>query len=63
MMVVRGPGSVALTAWPTRRRALAEVLRVGRDEAWYNARAGERRVFVADTVQTVLAPLRRGRRR
>jgi hypothetical protein len=37
------------------------VLRVHRGERWYNWRAGELRVFLADTVQTVLAPLRRRR--
>lgn len=61
MMVLRGPRSVALTHWPSRRRALAEVLRVSHDDAWYNWRADDRRVFVADTLQTALAPLRRRR--
>jgi hypothetical protein len=61
MMVARGPRSRALTGWPTRRDALAAVLRVHRGERWYNWRAGELRVFLADTVQTVLAPLRRRR--
>ena len=59
LTVMRGPRSVALTEWPSRRRALSEVLRVRRGEQWYNWRAGERRVFMVDTAQTVLAPLRR----
>jgi hypothetical protein len=61
LMVVRGPRSVALTEWPSRRRALSEVLRIRRGEGWYNWRAGEPRVLLADTAQTVLAPLRRRR--
>ena len=61
LTVLRGPGSVALTRWPSRRRTIAEVLRISREERWYNWRAGESRVFLADTAQTLLAPLRRRR--
>ena len=61
LMVLRGPRSAALTAWPSRRRALADVLHVDRGDRWYNARAGETRVLLTDTAQTLLAPLRRTR--
>lgn len=63
MMVMRGPRSVALTQWPSRRETLREVLRVHRGDRWYNWRAGELGLFVEDTIGTVSAHLpKRGRR-
>lgn len=53
MMVLRGPKSVALTNWPSRRRTLREVLRVGRSDDWYNLRRSDWRVFLDDAICTV----------
>ena len=51
MMVMRGPRSVALTEWPSRSKAVREVLRFRRNDGWYNWRAGDRRVFVDETLR------------
>ena len=59
MMVMRGPRSVALTEWPSRSKAVREVLRFRRNDGWYNWRAGDRRVFVDETLRTVTNQLRR----
>jgi biotin carboxylase len=63
MMVLRGPRSVALTKWPSRRGTLREVLHLSRDDCWYNTRAGDRHLFVADAIETVLECLPRPTRR
>jgi hypothetical protein len=57
MMVMRGPKSMALTQWPSRRKALREVLRIRRSDGWYNWRRGELALFVEDTIRTVAAHL------
>jgi len=62
LMVLRGPRSVALAEWPSRTQALREVLRLRRADHWYNWRAGDSMLFVADTVSTVLRAIRRGGR-
>ena len=54
LMVMRGPRSVALTDWPSRSKAVREVLRFNRDDGWYNWRPGARAVFFDETVRTVL---------
>ncbi len=58
MAVLRGPRSVALTHWPSRRATIRDVLRFSRDEAWYNSRPGEGRLFVEDAIGTVIARMR-----
>jgi len=55
--VVRGPRSSALTAWPSRRRALRDVVTVRRVDRLYNYRRGDLAVFLDDTARTVLDPL------
>jgi len=55
LMVLRGPQSVALTEWPSRRETLREVLRFNRNDRWYNWRRGDLGLFVDDTVRTLLA--------
>jgi predicted ATP-grasp superfamily ATP-dependent carboligase len=59
LMVFRGPSSVALTQWPSRRRTVCEVLRFSRGDQWYNWRRGESRLFLEDAVGTVLARFHR----
>lgn len=63
LMVMRGPKSEALTAWPSRRQALRDVLRVRRTDRWYNLQRGDTRLFVADTLRTVSGYLPGRRRR
>jgi hypothetical protein len=62
LMVLRGPRSTALTSWPSRRRALLDVLRIRRSDRWYNWHPGDARLFVEDTIHTVTRQLA-GRRR
>lgn len=62
LMVMRGPKSVALTQWPSRRETLREVLRIHRSDRWYNWRRGDMALFAEDTIRTVQAHLpKRGR--
>lgn len=56
--VMRGPGSPALWNGTSRRRALKEVLRISRDDRWYNVRKDAPGLFVQDTFKTVSAALR-----
>lgn len=59
MMVMRGPRSEALTAWPSRVGAVRDVLRFRQADDWYNWRPGDRTVFLEDTVQTVARQIAR----
>lgn len=63
LMVLRGPKSVALTEWPSRRQTLREVLRLRQSDRWYNWRRGDLRLFVTDTVSTLLAQMPRSEHR
>jgi hypothetical protein len=45
--------------WPGRMQTVRAMLRREPGTGWYNARRGERRVFVRDTWQTVMAQVRR----
>ena len=58
--VIRGPRSAALDEWPSRWGTLRDVARVRRSERWYNWSSARRPlVFLDDTLQTVLEPVRR----
>jgi hypothetical protein len=59
-MVMRGPRSAAQTGWPSRAGTVRELLRRHPGQCWYNARAGERRLFLEDTLQTVRSVAQRG---
>jgi len=59
LMVMRGPRSVALKDWPSRSKALRDVLRFNKNDGWYNWRSGDRAVFFDETVTTLLAQVRR----
>jgi len=63
LMVLRGPKSVALTQWPSRRQAIRDVLRFRLSDRWYNWRPGDTSLFIADTLGTVLAQVHGRRRR
>jgi hypothetical protein len=54
LFVLRGPKSKALTNWPSRWRAFAEVIRIRRGEAFYNWRCEDPKVFIADCYYTIL---------
>jgi predicted ATP-grasp superfamily ATP-dependent carboligase len=62
LMVMRGPKSVAVKGWPSRRRTLREVLRFNRSDRWYNCRRGDLALFLDDTVTTVRKEVLKGKR-
>jgi predicted ATP-grasp superfamily ATP-dependent carboligase len=57
LAVLRGPRSAAVTDWPSRWQTARAVLRVSRDDHWYNSRRGDRRLFVEDSWRTVASRL------
>lgn len=58
LIVLRGRRSGALTHWPSRRRTLHEVLRIGPRDRWYNLRRGAVRLFLDDALRTVTREIR-----
>ena len=63
LMVMRGPRSAALTDWPSRSKAVREVLRFNRNDSWYNWRPGARAVFFEETARTVFDQIQRAFKR
>jgi predicted ATP-grasp superfamily ATP-dependent carboligase len=53
LFVLRGSKSKALTDWPSFWKTCSRVLRIRRNERWYNWRSDDRRVFVSDTLSTL----------
>jgi predicted ATP-grasp superfamily ATP-dependent carboligase len=62
LIVMRGKPSGALSMWPSRRRALREVLSFRRSDRWYNLEPGHRAVFVDDALTTVGREVKRALR-
>jgi len=62
LAVMRGPGSSAV-AWPSRLRSARDVLAWHRGDRAYNWRRGEPAVLIDDTLSTIAAAARGGRRR
>jgi hypothetical protein len=59
--VLRGQGSRPAPMWPSRLGTLRDVLSFRRTDQWYNRRPGRTRLFVDDTVRTVLDEVWKGR--
>ena len=57
LFVLRGSKSKALTDWPSFWKTFFRVLRVRRNDRWYNWRSDDRRVFVSDTLSTLRSQL------
>jgi biotin carboxylase len=55
LSVLRGPRSAAIEGWPSRWGTVRDVMRVRREERWYNWSARHPAVFLDDTLQTVLS--------
>jgi hypothetical protein len=53
LFVLRGSKSKALTEWPSFWTTFFNVLRIRKNDRWYNWRSDDRRVFVSDTVSTL----------
>lgn len=62
LFVLRGPPTRAEIPWPSLPSTLLQLCRVGPGVRWYNWRRDEWRVFVADSVQTVINQIRNRRR-
>lgn len=62
-VVLRGSRGTDTREWPGRMDAARDVLRVSRDDAWYNARAQQPSVLAADTLFAVRRQLARLRAR
>ncbi len=62
LTVMRGPKSVAVKGWPSRRRTVRDVLSFRRSEGWYNCRRGDMALFLDDTVSTVRREVLKGKR-
>jgi hypothetical protein len=54
LMVLRGPRSEAVDGWPSAWRTAGDVLRVRREDGWYNWRPGSPGLFIEDTIGTVV---------
>lgn len=54
LQVLRGPGSKANPHWPSFWKTLATVMRVSRNDRWYNWRSGNMSLFIADTFDTIM---------
>lgn len=57
LMVLRGPRSVAQDGWPSRWQTVCDVVRIRREDQWYNLRRGDWRLFVEDAVRTLLVQI------
>jgi predicted ATP-grasp superfamily ATP-dependent carboligase len=53
LFVLRGSKSKALTDWPSFWTTCFNVLRVRKNDRWYNWRTDDRRVFISDTLSTL----------
>jgi predicted ATP-grasp superfamily ATP-dependent carboligase len=54
LFLLKGPKSAALTEWPPLWKSLLDVLDFGGDQALYNWRRDDKRVFFADCFNTLL---------
>jgi len=57
LFVLKGPKSTAITQWPTVWKALVDLLNVSGHQSFYNWRRDDKRVFVADCLNTLLGNL------
>jgi hypothetical protein len=61
LFVLKGPKSAALTQWPSLWKSLVDVLDFDGDQALYNWRRDDKRVFFADCLNTLLDNLIKAR--
>ncbi len=53
LFVLRGPGRGYTGEWPSLIATLRELLRIKKEQAWYNWRRNDRKVFFADLLHTI----------
>jgi predicted ATP-grasp superfamily ATP-dependent carboligase len=61
LYVSRGSKSRAITNWPSIWTALSQVVRIGRNDCWYNWRRNDPLVFVSDCLGTLRHQLLKSR--
>jgi hypothetical protein len=57
LFVLKGPKSTAITQWPTVWKSLLDLLNLSGHQSFYNWRRDDKRVFVADCLNTLLGNL------
>lgn len=57
LFVLKGPKSTAIAQWPTVWKSLLDVLNFSGPQSFYNWRRDDKRVFVADCLNTLLGNL------
>lgn len=55
LQVLRGPSSQAIPNWPSVWDTLCNVLRIRKNDRWYNWRSYNKSLFITDTCQTILS--------
>ncbi|MDQ6623903.1 MAG: hypothetical protein M3Y86_10545 [Verrucomicrobiota bacterium] len=61
LFVLRGPKSAAVKPWPSFSDSLSKMLSPGNPRAFYNYRGDDKKVFLADTLQTLRGQLLKGK--
>jgi hypothetical protein len=61
LFVLRGPKSKAFRGWPSFWKTFAEIIRLRREDSFYNWRREDPRVFVADCYYTIYGNLFKSR--
>jgi hypothetical protein len=54
LFVLKGPKSTAITQWPTVWKSLLDLLNLSGNQVFYNWRRDDKKVFVADCLNTLL---------
>jgi len=54
LQVFRGPSSPAIPNWPSIGQTLKQVLRINRNDRWYNWRSYNKTLFISDTYNTIM---------
>ena len=54
LFVLKGPKSTAITEWPTIWKSLRDLLNLSGNQVFYNWRRDDKKVFVADCLNTLL---------
>jgi hypothetical protein len=53
LFVMRGPKSKAMNGWPSIGKTVTDLLDFRPEDTWYNWRSDDRKVFFADSFNTV----------
>lgn len=53
LYVLRGPSSTAIPGWPSLLSTIFSVIRIGKNDRWYNWRSDNKTLFLQDTYDTI----------